>query len=971
MKRQEKRNELSSVGGVIFLALIVLVYLASCQVESAPASGALAIHPTNPYYFQDSSGNPLLLLGNSMNCFSDYNYDYITYFNTLQAKGLNFSRTWVCKGRECLPDGSVVFYFAFQRPGPGTAQDGKAKCDLTKYNASFFTRLRSVCQAAKDRGIFLQLILLDAWNIKRTDRFIVNAYNVLNNINGVDADVNNDGDAIDSGEFCSTSNTAVYNTQKAFIAKVIDETNQYDNILYEMANENYYSTSWEQALCDYTQSCEVGKPKQHLVMPEQMPNHDYGGIKTWTISTLHQNLLNARSLGQPLIWCTDGIGQVDDATVRKAMYTVYVSGGHADYDGTSFTTDQMLYLKTFAYSCKFWEMTPSNSLVASGSAYAMASNKEMAAYFYNGGTATLNLTGIAGSLKYKWFNTTTGAWSSEYSVQGGANRSFTAPDTNDWALRIWVSDDSQAPSVPTNVSATAQSSNSIQVSWTASTDNVGVTGYRVYRNGSQVGTSATTSYTDTGLSQNTTYSYTVSAYDSAWNDSGQSSPPATATTPPSSDTQPPSVPTNVSATAQSSSSIQVSWTASTDNIGVTGYKVSRNGSQAGTSATTSYTDTGLSPNTTYSYTVSAYDAAGNNSDQSPIPAVATTYSGSGTISPIADSYTKKNASDTNYGTANPMELKHHIPSDDRARYVWLKFNLGSEAVSAATFRIYQVKQGSVTQNMVVQLRGAEQNFGETTITWTNQPGGESGTWGTQIDSNQTWANISAWRALSATTFYNSNLGKTVSLRLRGESADYDTHFTLSSREDGSNKPYIEYTGLSATQPPSVPTSVSATAQSPTSTKVTWTASTDNVGVAGYRIYRNGTQVAASGTTSYTDTGLQSGTTYSYTISAYDAAGNNSAQSSPPAAAITLAAMGIAEIKGLPNSSSVGLASKAVTAVFSDRFYVEELDRHNGIKIVPLEMPTGLAIGNIVDVGGTVETVNGERCIANAAVSMGS
>jgi chitodextrinase len=83
-----------------------------------------------------------------------------------------------------------------------------------------------------------------------------------------------------------------------------------------------------------------------------------------------------------------------------------------------------------------------------------------------------------------------------------------------------------------------------------------------------------------------------------------------------SDTTPPSVPTNLAATAFSSVQINLSWTASTDNVGVTGYKIFRNGTQVGTSATTAYQDTGLSPSTLYSYTVSAYDASGNNSAQS-------------------------------------------------------------------------------------------------------------------------------------------------------------------------------------------------------------------------------------------------------------------------------------------------------------------------------------------------------------------
>jgi hypothetical protein len=100
-----------------------------------------------------------------------------------------------------------------------------------------------------------------------------------------------------------------------------------------------------------------------------------------------------------------------------------------------------------------------------------------------------------------------------------------------------------------------------------------------------------------------------------------------------SDTQPPTVPANLSATAVSSSQISLSWSASTDNVAVTGYKIFQNGAQVGTSATTSYTDNGLTAATTYSYKVSAFDAAGNNSNQSAA-AVATTLPASGGGIPI-------------------------------------------------------------------------------------------------------------------------------------------------------------------------------------------------------------------------------------------------------------------------------------------------------------------------------------------------
>ena len=97
--------------------------------------------------------------------------------------------------------------------------------------------------------------------------------------------------------------------------------------------------------------------------------------------------------------------------------------------------------------------------------------------------------------------------------------------------------DTTAPSVPTGLVASAANANQVNLAWNASTDNVGVAGYRVFRNGTAVGTSATTSYSDTGLTANTLYTYTVSAYDGASppNES-QSSAAASATTPATSTT---------------------------------------------------------------------------------------------------------------------------------------------------------------------------------------------------------------------------------------------------------------------------------------------------------------------------------------------------------------------------------------------------------------------------------------------------
>ncbi|MFB9184997.1 fibronectin type III domain-containing protein, partial [Dactylosporangium sucinum] len=95
------------------------------------------------------------------------------------------------------------------------------------------------------------------------------------------------------------------------------------------------------------------------------------------------------------------------------------------------------------------------------------------------------------------------------------------------------------------------------------------------------------------------------------------------------DTTPPSTPTGLASPAKTANSVSLTWNASTDNVGVTGYRVLRGGTQVGTTATTSYTDSGLTPSTAYTYTVQAYDAAGNSSAASGPLAVTTSAGGGG------------------------------------------------------------------------------------------------------------------------------------------------------------------------------------------------------------------------------------------------------------------------------------------------------------------------------------------------------
>jgi chitodextrinase len=192
--------------------------------------------------------------------------------------------------------------------------------------------------------------------------------------------------------------------------------------------------------------------------------------------------------------------------------------------------------------------------------------------------------------------------------------------------------DTTPPTAPSNLAVSGKTDTSVSLSWTASTDNVGVTGYDIYRGTTLVktvtGTPPATATTVTGLSPSTTYTFTVKARDAAGNTSPASNAVTVTTDPtPPSDTTPPTAPGNLNVTGKTDTSVSLAWTASTDNVGVTAYDVYQGSTVVktitGTPPATSTTVTGLSPSTTYTFTAKARDAAGNTSPASNAVTVTT------------------------------------------------------------------------------------------------------------------------------------------------------------------------------------------------------------------------------------------------------------------------------------------------------------------------------------------------------------
>ena len=188
---------------------------------------------------------------------------------------------------------------------------------------------------------------------------------------------------------------------------------------------------------------------------------------------------------------------------------------------------------------------------------------------------------------------------------------------------LYVPTDTQAPTVPANVTLSSVTLSSIDVTWTASTDNVGVTEYNIYVDGVLEAQTASNTVTIANLNTNTTYSFTILAKDLI-NNMSPLSAAVNGTT--DGDTQAPTTPSNVLVSNETDSSFKVSWSASTDNNSISGYEVFVDGSLNATTTNLFHIVSGLNTSTTYTVEVLAKDTDNNKSEKSA-PLNATTTAG--------------------------------------------------------------------------------------------------------------------------------------------------------------------------------------------------------------------------------------------------------------------------------------------------------------------------------------------------------
>jgi chitodextrinase len=446
--------------------------------------------------------------------------------------------------------------------------------------------------------------------------------------------------------------------------------------------------------------------------------------------------------------------------------------------------------------------------------------------------------------------------------------------------------DQGAPTVPQNLHSPAQTGTSVDLAWDASSDDMGVAGYRVYCPSGIVDVEGTT-YTETGLSEETEYGFQVSALDTSGQESAPSPVLMVSTTGPGPGV--PTTPTNLRSLVQTRLSIDLVWDASTDDVGVVGYRVYGPSGPVDVSGTT-HTESDLDSDTWYEFQVSALDADGNESPQTSVLHVRTRVAVPVVLSIGVADGNDDAEEDVVGGRVNTTsgDLELAVEGGVTAQVVGMRFaGIGvprdSEVMSASVqFTVDEATGGG----SALTIRGEATDDAAPFVKVDGDVTGRATTSAGVAWSPPDWTSAGDAGADQRTPDLSQVIeeivgrvgwspGNAIGLIVTG------TGTRTAESYDGApaDAPQLQVTYLPAVdaEAPGVPSNLRSPVQTSFAIDLEWDASTDDIGVTGYRVYGPHGPIDVPGT-SYTEGGLVPGTEYAFFVTALDAVGRESAAS---------------------------------------------------------------------------------------------
>ena len=457
---------------VLALALGLTVVVSGGNVAgqsgNLQATGPLRVCPRNPRYFTDNSGRAIYFAAaHTWTNLEDIGFtdpppafDYEAYLGFLTDHHYNYIRLWRWETPKDIEKDARVRYSSphpWKRTGPGMAWDGKPKFDLTTFDEDYFTRMRRRVEAARDRGIYVSIMLFDGWELQFSN-WTGHPFNVNNNTNGV----NGDPEGLGRGSALQSwpAPADVDKIEKAYVRKVVDTVNDLDNVLYETSNESGpYSIDWQYAMIEYIKSYEAGKPKQH---PVGMSFQYLGGSNStlfnspadWISpdSDSRTGDFNYRDDPPPgdgrkvvlsdtdHLWGNGGDRQWVWKSLLRGLNPLYMDP-YLDppvwerlLPNIEDVRRNLGYTRIYAERMDLTAMTP--DLNISSTKYCLA-NPGVEYLVYQPASGGFSVDLVAGTYSYEWFNPVTGTKAAAGSIATeGGKKSFAAPFSGDAVLYL-------------------------------------------------------------------------------------------------------------------------------------------------------------------------------------------------------------------------------------------------------------------------------------------------------------------------------------------------------------------------------------------------------------------------------------------------------------------------------------------------------------------------------------------------------
>ncbi len=455
------------------------VCAAAGESGRAGALGPLRRHPDNSRYFADGTGKAVLLVGShTWDNLVDMGkadppepFDFAGYLRFLQRYGHNFIRlwTWECTVWDTRANGAWghgVLHVAPQpwlRTGPGTALDGKPKFDLTRFNPDYFRRLRARVLAARERGIYVSVMLFEGWslthgNLRRgSDRgwaWRSHPFHPANNINGIDAGV---ADNPLVGRPHRLGQPQVNQIQEAYIRKVVETVGDLDNVLYEVINEGG-QREWDWWVVRTVRKWQERKGESR---PIGITGHGAERLADMLASPADWVSPGSRDgfREDPPAWHEAKVSLLDTDHIwgiggslrwvwhafTRGHNPLFMDPYHGRVLGKPFdprwepVRRALGYIRSLAVRTELARLLPQGELASSEHCLADP-GRTYIVYLGDADQVTLDLAAARGDLLGEWIDGATGKVLGRVSVPGGAKRRLHAPVPRDGVLYLRIAD---------------------------------------------------------------------------------------------------------------------------------------------------------------------------------------------------------------------------------------------------------------------------------------------------------------------------------------------------------------------------------------------------------------------------------------------------------------------------------------------------------------------------------------------------